>query len=52
MYTQIVWMLALGYLLFGDWPDATTLVGSGIVIASGLYLLYRERVREAERGRA
>jgi drug/metabolite transporter (DMT)-like permease len=43
IYTQIVWMLALGYLVFGDWPDAPTLVGAGIVIASGLYLLSRER---------
>jgi drug/metabolite transporter (DMT)-like permease len=43
IYTQIVWMLALGWLVFGDWPDAWTLVGAGIVIASGLYLLSRER---------
>jgi drug/metabolite transporter (DMT)-like permease len=50
IYTQIVWMLALGYLLFGDWPDAWTLTGAGVVIASGLYLLYRERVRRVEPG--
>lgn len=46
IYTQIVWMIALGAVLFGDWPDAATLVGSGIVIASGLYLLARERVKK------
>jgi drug/metabolite transporter (DMT)-like permease len=45
IYTQIVWMLALGYFIFGDWPDAFTLVGASVVIASGLYLLYRERTR-------
>jgi drug/metabolite transporter (DMT)-like permease len=45
IYTQIVWMLALGYILFGDWPDRWTLVGSAIVISSGLYLIYRERAR-------
>ncbi len=44
MYSQIVWMLALGYVLFGDWPDSLTFVGAAVVIASGLYLLYRERV--------
>jgi drug/metabolite transporter (DMT)-like permease len=44
IYTQIVTMTGLGYLLFGDVPDAYTLTGAGIVIASGLYLLYRERV--------
>jgi drug/metabolite transporter (DMT)-like permease len=35
--------------VFGDWPDAWTLVGCAIVVASGLYLLYFERVRRAER---
>ena len=49
IYTQILWMLVLGYLVFGDWPDVWTLLGSGIVIASGLYLLSRERGRQAER---
>ncbi|MGO4526843.1 DMT family transporter [Microvirga sp. 2MCAF35] len=45
IYSQIVWMLILGYVLFGDWPDTWTFVGAGIVIVSGLYLLYRERVK-------
>jgi drug/metabolite transporter (DMT)-like permease len=45
IYTQIVWMIALGFLVFGDVPDGWTLAGSAIVIASGLYLLHRERVR-------
>jgi drug/metabolite transporter (DMT)-like permease len=48
IYSQIVWMLALGYILFGDWPDPWTFVGAGIVIASGLYLLYRERMKSQE----
>ncbi len=48
IYFQIVWMLALGYLIFGDWPDPWTLVGCAVVVASGLYLLYRERVRKLE----
>ena len=46
IYTQLLWMTGLGYLLFGDMPDANTLGGGVIVVASGLYLLYRERVRE------
>ena len=41
-------MLALGYLIFSDWPDLVTLIGAGVVIASGLYLLYRERVRRLD----
>lgn len=48
IYTQIIWMLGLGYILFGDWPDIWTLVGASIVIASGLYLLYRERIDRRE----
>jgi drug/metabolite transporter (DMT)-like permease len=45
MYTQLIWMVLLGLWVFGDVPDGWTLVGAGIVVASGLYLLYRERVR-------
>jgi drug/metabolite transporter (DMT)-like permease len=45
IYSQIVWMLLLGWLVFDQIPDRWTFVGAGIVIASGLYLLYRERVR-------
>jgi drug/metabolite transporter (DMT)-like permease len=46
IYSQIVWMLLLGWLLFDQLPDRWTFAGAGIVIASGLYLLYRERVRK------
>jgi drug/metabolite transporter (DMT)-like permease len=44
-YTQLIWAIALGYVLFGDLPDHTTLVGAAMIVASGLYALYRERVR-------
>lgn len=46
IYSQIIWMILLGWLVFGQLPDVWTFVGAGIVIASGLYLLYRERVRK------
>ena len=36
------WATLLGYLVWGELPDAITLVGAAIVIASGLYILYRE----------
>ncbi|HRE21642.1 MAG TPA: DMT family transporter [Rhabdaerophilum sp.] len=45
LYTQIVWMILLGYVVFGDIPDLWTLAGGAIVIASGIYLFHRERVR-------
>lgn len=43
LYQQIIWMILLGYVVFGDVPDATVILGTVIVIASGGYLLYRER---------
>jgi drug/metabolite transporter (DMT)-like permease len=47
VYTQIVWSITWGLVFFGDWPDTLTLVGAGVVIASGLYLLHREHRRDA-----
>jgi drug/metabolite transporter (DMT)-like permease len=44
LYTQILSMVALGYLVFADLPDAWTITGAAIVAASGVYLLHRERV--------
>ena len=35
--------LVIGFVLFGDVPDAATVAGAGIVVAAGLYVLYRER---------
>jgi drug/metabolite transporter (DMT)-like permease len=44
IYVQLLTMIASGYLVFGDLPDAWTLSGAAIVIASGIYLVHRERV--------
>jgi drug/metabolite transporter (DMT)-like permease len=38
-------VVILGYLVFNDIPGPATLIGAGIVVASGLYLIHRERVR-------
>lgn len=43
IYTQMVWTSTLGFLTFGDVPHYWTAVGGLIVVASGLYLLNRER---------
>ena len=42
-YTGLLWALLLGWLVFGDWPDTLTLLGAVIVVATGLFTLYRER---------
>ena len=43
IYTQLIWVVILGYLVFDHVPTGWTLAGAAIVIGSGLYLLYRER---------
>jgi drug/metabolite transporter (DMT)-like permease len=51
LYMQLVSVTAFGYLVFGDLPDSWTLAGSGIIIASGIYLVHRERVTAEQRRR-
>lgn len=41
-YTGLIWALVLGWLVFGDWPTPLTLAGAGIVVGSGVFMLYRE----------
>lgn len=45
-YTQMLWGMLFGWLLFGDLPTPRLLVGGAIVIVSGLYLFYREAKAE------
>lgn len=45
MYSQIFWALGFGYLLFGALPDQFTVLGGAIVIASGIYLLRRQKMK-------
>jgi len=49
IYSELVWVILLGYLVFGDLPDGWTLTGAGIVIASGIYIFHREGVRDPHR---
>jgi drug/metabolite transporter (DMT)-like permease len=44
-YTLIVWAIVLGYAVFGDVPDLATLIGAAVIIAAGLFILWRERLR-------
>jgi drug/metabolite transporter (DMT)-like permease len=45
-YSALLWAMLLGYLVFGDRPDAMMVTGASIIVGSGLYAFYRERVRE------
>lgn len=43
-YLQMVWMIGSGYMIFNQLPDRWTVIGAGIIVASGLYIVYREHM--------
>jgi drug/metabolite transporter (DMT)-like permease len=47
-YMQIITSTFWGAVLWGTWPGVATLIGAAIVVASGLYVLHRERMRRGE----
>lgn len=44
-YLEIISATVLGFLIFDDFPDALTWLGTAIILASGLYVFYREQQR-------
>ncbi|WP_371420705.1 DMT family transporter [Tardiphaga sp.] len=44
-YTQLLWAMLLGYLMFGDRPDGAMILGASVIVASGLYTFHREHIR-------
>ena len=51
-YSEIVVAVALGYLIFGDFPNPLTWTGIAIIVASGLYIIHRERLTARQKSRA
>ncbi|PYE88277.1 DMT family transporter [Phyllobacterium leguminum] len=49
-YTSLLWSILLGFVIFGDIPNIAMIIGSVIVVSSGIYMLYRESV-VSRRGR-
>ena len=41
-YSILLWAVVLQITVFGVWPDSLTLIGSALLVATGLYTLYRE----------
>ncbi|WP_308342238.1 DMT family transporter [Roseobacter insulae] len=41
-YTGLIWALILGWIVFGEWPEFLTLLGAVVIVATGLFTLYRE----------
>jgi drug/metabolite transporter (DMT)-like permease len=48
-YSQLLWMSLVGYVVFADLPTGATLIGAAVIVASGLYILYRQQVHRDRR---
>lgn len=48
IYIELISMITLSYLVFGDKPDQWSFIGSLVIVASGLYLIHRERIAHKE----
>jgi S-adenosylmethionine uptake transporter len=48
-YSILFWGTLFGYILFAEIPDRWTITGAAVIVASGLYLVYRERKAHIER---
>ena len=42
-YTTMIWALVLGYAMFGETPTSEVVLGSAIIAAAGLFVIWRER---------
>jgi hypothetical protein len=42
-YTSMIWALVLGYAMFGETPTSAIVLGSAIIAAAGLFVIWRER---------
>ncbi|TDQ56435.1 DMT family transporter [Phaeovulum veldkampii] len=46
-YTRLLFALVIGWAVFDEMPDAATILGGAVIVASGLYTLWREaRLRQ------
>lgn len=45
-YAGLLWATLIGLVVFGEAPDALTLTGAAIIVAAGLYVWHRERIRQ------
>ena len=50
-YTQLLWAVLLGWWIWDTHPPASTWIGAAVIVASGLYTLYREKKLGREKPR-
>ena len=46
-YTLLIWVTIFGFFIWGIIPDVWTFLGAGVIIATGLYSLHRERLKKS-----
>lgn len=46
-YTALIWASLLGWFIWGDTPGIWTLTGAGVIVCSGIYIVYRESRQQA-----
>jgi drug/metabolite transporter (DMT)-like permease len=42
-YIVVLWAIIVGYIVWGEVPDLAMILGTALVIASGIYTIHRER---------
>ncbi|MCY1247728.1 hypothetical protein D9M72_610860 [compost metagenome] len=42
-YTLLLWAVVFGWWFFGDMPRPTVIIGAGLIVASGLFIFFREQ---------
>jgi drug/metabolite transporter (DMT)-like permease len=47
-YLALVWATVIGFIVWGDVPTTDLIIGSAVVVGSGLYILWRETIRRAK----
>jgi drug/metabolite transporter (DMT)-like permease len=47
-YTQLIWVILMGYLVFGDFPDHWSLIGIAVIMASGIYIATHQQLSERQ----
>ena len=51
-YISMIWVLVVSLAIFGTWPSGIVLVGTAIVVAAGLFVIWREQRLGIERTRS
>ena len=44
-YSLLIWMILLGYLVWGDIPSFKFAIGMVLIVGAGIYIFYRERIK-------